>query len=209
VATKTSDPRQLFVHELGDVLTAEKTIVKMLPKLQKEVSDKKLANRLEKHLEQSRDHVANVEKAFKAIGEKPQAQRCPGIEGIRVEHEAAMKETRPAPEIADLVVAGSAARTEHYEIAVYEGLVTMARTLGESEAARLLDKNLKQDKQMLKTATEISKELGKKAKKQAKEAEKLAARGRTRAAGRAPARARASTRTRARAGSTTRRRTRS
>jgi ferritin-like metal-binding protein YciE len=209
VATKTSDPRQLFLHELGDVLTAEKTIVKMLPRLQKEASDKKLANGLEQHLKQSRDHVANVEKAFKAIGEKPQAQRCPGIEGIRVEHEAAMKETRPAPEIADLVVAGSAARTEHYEIAVYEGLVNMARTLGEPEAARLLGENLKQDKQMLKEATAISKELGKKAKKQAKEVQKAATGGRTRPIGGARARAGARTQTQPRASSTTRRRARS
>ena len=31
--TKMSDPRDLFLHELGDILYAEKTLVKALPKL--------------------------------------------------------------------------------------------------------------------------------------------------------------------------------
>lgn len=190
VATKISDPRELFLHELGDVLTAEKTIVKMLPKLQKEAKDKQLAQGLEKHLKQTRDHVSNVEKAFKALGERPKPETCPGIEGIRTEHDTFMKQSRPTPEMVDVVLAGAATRTEHYEIAVYEGLVTMAKALGETEAARLLDQNLKQDKEMLKEAQANAKRLAKSTKQLMKRAA-----GDARPAGRRrTARARSSTR---------------
>ena len=41
--TKMSDPRDLFLHELGDVLYAEKTLIKALPKLQEEASDEEFA----------------------------------------------------------------------------------------------------------------------------------------------------------------------
>jgi ferritin-like metal-binding protein YciE len=37
-----SDPREVFLHELGDVLYAERTLVKALPTLQEEASDEEL-----------------------------------------------------------------------------------------------------------------------------------------------------------------------
>ena len=79
MATKVSGPRELFLHELSDILTAEKTIAKMLPRLQKEAKDDKLADGFRKHLEQTRKHVTNVEQVFKKLGEKPRAERCPGM----------------------------------------------------------------------------------------------------------------------------------
>jgi ferritin-like metal-binding protein YciE len=56
---------------------------------------------------------------------------------------------------------GAVARTEHYEIAAYEGLIAMARSLGESEAVGLLEENLKEEKETLRQAEKISKRLGK------------------------------------------------
>ena len=44
--TKMSDPRELFLHELGDILYAEQTLVKALPKLQEEASDDGARERL-------------------------------------------------------------------------------------------------------------------------------------------------------------------
>ena len=41
--TRVTDPRDLFLHELGDILFAEKTLVKALPKLPEEASDRELA----------------------------------------------------------------------------------------------------------------------------------------------------------------------
>ena len=66
-STQMSDPRKLFLHELGDVLYAEKTLVKALPKLQEEASDEELAKGFGDHLEETRQHVKNVEQAFEAI----------------------------------------------------------------------------------------------------------------------------------------------
>jgi ferritin-like metal-binding protein YciE len=122
-----SDPRELFLHELGDVLYAENTLVKALPKLAEEGSDEELKVGFEEHLEETRQHVKNIEQAFKQLGEEPKAEQCPGIDGIKKEHDDFVSKESPSQDVLDSFLTGAGARTEHYEIAAYEGLVTMGR----------------------------------------------------------------------------------
>lgn len=77
MSTKMSEPRDLFLHELGDVLYAERTLVETLPKLQEEASDEELALGFEEHHEETQQHVKNLELAFDKLGEKPTAEKCP------------------------------------------------------------------------------------------------------------------------------------
>jgi ferritin-like metal-binding protein YciE len=156
------DPRELFLHELGDILYAERTLVKTLPKLAKEATNTALVNAIEKHLDETKQHVANVEAAFSAIGAKPKAEKCPGIEGLVKEHDEFLSKEKPSPEVLDMFLTGAATRTEHYEIAAYTGLVTMAGGLGEEKAARLLSKNLKQEEAALAKVTKIAQNMASK-----------------------------------------------
>jgi ferritin-like metal-binding protein YciE len=157
--TQMSDPRELFLHELGDVLYAERTLVKALPKLQEEASDEELATGFADHLEETRQHVKNVEKAFEALGQPAKAEKCPGIEGIKKEHDEFVANESPSQEVLDAFLTGAGARTEHYEIAAYEGLVTMANAMGEDEVAGLLSENLEQEKAALRKMQTIGKRL--------------------------------------------------
>ena len=154
-----SDPRELFLHELGDVLYAEQTLVKTLPKLQEEAADEELAKGFGEHLEETRQHVKNLEQAFEALGEPAKAEKCPGIDGIKKEHDDFVSNESPSQEILDAFLTGAGARTEHYEIAAYEGLVAMAEATGEDEVARLLTENLEQEKQALRKLQTIGKRL--------------------------------------------------
>ena len=147
--TQMSDPKELFLHELGDVLYAEQTLMKTLPKLQEEASDEELATGFSEHLEETRQHVENLKLAFEELGEPVKAEKCPGIEGIKKEHDDFLENESPSPEVLDAFLTGAAARTEHYEIAAYEGLVTMATAMGETEVVRLLNENLEQEKTAL------------------------------------------------------------
>ena len=157
--TQMSDPRELFLHELGDVLYAERTLVKALPKLQEEASDEELAKGFGDHLEETRQHVKNVEQAFEALGEKAKAEKCPGIEGIKQEHDDFVSNESPSQEVLDAFLTGAGARTEHYEIAAYEGLVTMAEAMGEKEVVTLLSQNLDEEKAALRKMQTIGKRL--------------------------------------------------
>jgi ferritin-like metal-binding protein YciE len=159
-----SDPRELFLHELQDIYYAENTITKALPTMIREAGDKELVKGLKEHLEETKEQIKVLEQVFEQIGEKAKGERCPGIEGLKTEHDEFMSEESPTPEICDMFLTGAAARVEHYEIAAYTGLVTLARGLGETECATLLEENLSQEKEALKAVETVSKRLAKDAK---------------------------------------------
>jgi ferritin-like metal-binding protein YciE len=156
------EQRELFLHELKDIYYVEKTLTKTLPRLAAETKDRELASGLKAHLRQTERHAKNLEKVFQRLGEPAQAEPCPGFDGIKQEHDEFMKE-RPSQEVLDVFLTGAAARTEHYEIAAYTGLVTMAKAMGESQAAKLLEANLKQEKETLRTVEKIGRRLSKSA----------------------------------------------
>jgi ferritin-like metal-binding protein YciE len=66
---------------------------------------------------------------------------------------------QPSEEITDLLLTGAAARAEHYEITAYEGLIGMAKALGEAKSATVLEKNLKQETAALQKMTSVGKRL--------------------------------------------------
>jgi ferritin-like metal-binding protein YciE len=148
-------PRDLFLHELGDILHVERGLAEeTLPKLIGEVTDEEFKSGLESHLEQTRQHVANVERVFELLGEEAEAEKCIGFEGLKTEHDQLVEES--ASMLIDIVDVGAAARTENYEIAAYEGLRRMAKAMGEDEAVELLDENLKQEKETLREVEKIA-----------------------------------------------------
>jgi Mn-containing catalase len=153
------EPRALFLSELADVYYAEKALENVLPKLASEATDPALRKGFEQHLEQTRTHSLNLESVFESLGERPKAQPCPGIDGIKAEHDKFMHEHDATPKIIDLFLTGAAARAEHYEIAAYSGLITMARALGETKATKLLQANLDDEKEALRKVETVSRRL--------------------------------------------------
>lgn len=139
--------RELFLHELGDMLYAERKITKMLPELREQTSDSELGNGFEMHLEQTRAHVRRLEEAFGLLGAEPAAEHTPAIDGIEAEHDEHFGDL--ADELRDLFNAGAAMRTEHFEISGYESLITKAQALEEQQVAALLFDNLNDEKETL------------------------------------------------------------
>ena len=153
--SEITTPRELFLHELGDILYVERALAdEALPKLIGEVQDDEFRSGLEQHLEQTRRHVKNVESVFESLGEEPDTEPCLGFEGLKQEHDKMVEET--AAGLIDLVDVGAAARTENYEIAAYESLRRMAKGLGEDKAVELLDANLKDEKETLREVEKIA-----------------------------------------------------
>jgi ferritin-like metal-binding protein YciE len=126
-----------------------------------EASDTELSDGLSTHLQETKAQVKNLEQVFSELGEKAKGEKCPGIDGIAEEHDTFMKEEQPSPEICDAFLTGAAARVEHYEIAAYNGLIAMAKGLGERSSAELLEENLRQEKEALKLVESIGKRIAK------------------------------------------------
>jgi ferritin-like metal-binding protein YciE len=159
---RVQNARELFLHELKDMYYVEKALTRTLPALATEAGDKELASGFKAHLRETEKHVDNLEKVFKKLGQSPQAEHCPGFEGIKREHDDFMQENPGLP-VRDVFLTGAAARTEHYEIAAYTGMIAQARALGEREVVQLLDQNLKQEKETLRKVEKIGRRLTKEA----------------------------------------------
>ena len=157
--TQMTEPRDLFLHGLKDMYYAEKTIVKKLPGMIEEATDAELMEGLRNHLEQTKGQVDNLERVFEELGEEAQGEKCPGIEGLVVEHDEFVEKEQPTPQILDTFLTGAAARVEHYEIAAYRGLVESAKAMGEDSAARLLEQNLAQEHEALKLVESVGSRL--------------------------------------------------
>jgi ferritin-like metal-binding protein YciE len=161
-------PRELFVHELSDAMSAEQQILEMLPELQKEALHPELKQALKEHEAETKGHVKNLQAVFKQIGEKPEETICFGVKGLADEHQA-MHEEQPSPQMLELANLSGAEKTEQYEMVMYSGLIQMAKDLGEKESAALLQENLAQEQAMAKRVTALSKEIGKQVKADQKE----------------------------------------
>ena len=142
------DPKQLLVHKLGAALTMEETVLSMLAELEQKANDAELKEQLSHHHDETRQQVANLEQAFSALGLQRKKQPCPAIEGLEVEGKEMLQQA--AQELYDAVILGGCAEVEHHEIAVYDGLITMADEMGEDDIVALLKENLEQEEHTLK-----------------------------------------------------------
>lgn len=164
-------PRELLLHELSDALSAEHIIAKTLADVTRETRHEELQAAFKEHRVESKEHIQRLEKAFKLLGEKPEKTTCHAAEGLRQEHQA-LHEENPSPDVLEIGNLLGAAKTEHYEIATYTGLVEIARDLGEREVADLLKQNLDDETAMAKRVVDFTKVVGKEAKQDLKEQEK-------------------------------------
>ena len=156
-------PRELFLHELADAMSAEQQILKMLPELQEEARNSEVREALQEHEAETRQQVENIQEVFRQFGETPETTTCLAMQGIAAEHQALHQE-EPPPEILEMANLIGAAKTEHYEIASYAALVQMAKDLGEKDIAALLQETLTEEEAMSKRVTALAKAAGKELK---------------------------------------------
>jgi ferritin-like metal-binding protein YciE len=154
--------RELFIDELKDLYSAEKQLVKALPKLAKAANSKDLKNGFEEHLAQTQGHVERLEQIFEALGESPRGKKCVGMEGLVKEGSEALSEDFEDA-VKDAALIGAAQRVEHYEIAAYGTVRDLAEVLGESDHASLLQETLDEEKETDEKLTEIAKQVNEEA----------------------------------------------
>jgi ferritin-like metal-binding protein YciE len=147
--------KELLLEELKDLYSAEKQIVKALPKIIKGAESAELKAAIQEHLEITKGQVTRLEEVFSHLEEKPKAKHCKGMEGLLEEGSECLQEAE-AGALRDLQLIGAAQRVEHYEVAAYGTAKTMAEKLGLSEAAELLNETLEEEEEADKKLTEVA-----------------------------------------------------
>ena len=133
--------KDLLTEQLQDIYYAEKQLVKALPKMAKAANTPELVTAFTDHLEQTKEHVARLERAFEAMGVTAKAKKCPAIEGL-IEEASEMIEEEGEPSVLDAGLIASAQRVEHYEIAAYGNARAFAEALGNHDVVAILDETL-------------------------------------------------------------------
>lgn len=148
--------KTLFIDELKDILWAEKHLAKALPKMAKNATSEELRSSIEMHLTETQNQITRLEQVFELVGEKATAKKCEAMEGLVEEGKEMMDETEDGSLTRDAAIISSAQKIEHYEIASYGTLKTLANTLGLTEAAALLEETLNEEKNTDVKLTQIA-----------------------------------------------------
>jgi len=144
-----------FHDELRDVYSAEKQLLRALPKMMKKASSAELKKAFEKHLAETQVQVERVEQAFEDTGKAAKAKKCEAMAGL-IEEASSMMEEEADPEVMDAILISCAQKVEHYEIATYGTLCTWAKLLGYTNAKSVLGQNLAEEEKTDKALTQLS-----------------------------------------------------
>ena len=148
--------KDLYVHELKDLFSAEQQLVKALPKMAKAASNKELAGGFQEHLEQTREHAQRLEQILSSHKQTTRRPKCKGMEGIVAEG-AEMIEEEADAEVKDAGLIAAAQRVEHYEMACYGTARAYADLLGDKEGANLLLTTLEDERQTDQKLSKLAK----------------------------------------------------
>jgi ferritin-like metal-binding protein YciE len=151
-----SELKELFVDELKDIYWAEKHLTKALTKMADSATSDELQTAFEKHLTETENHVSRLEQVFEAVGEKASAKKCDAMAGLIEEAEGLMEDTEDGSLTRDVALISAAQKVEHYEIASYGTLRTLAGVLGYPKAVELLELTLAEEKKTDALLTEIA-----------------------------------------------------
>lgn len=149
---------ELFEHELKDIYYAEHRLLEALEELASETKHREAKKAYTSHRRETQGQIKRLQKVFKLFGEVPEAEKCPGIEGLLKEKHNFTRKEKPSQEILDYFNMTAAIKTEHYEICAYEGLIEIARQLGMEQAVELLAQNLSEEQATSEKLQTLSRE---------------------------------------------------
>jgi ferritin-like metal-binding protein YciE len=142
---KFNDFKELFIHELKDIYSAENMLLEGLEKNARAASNSKLRHAFEEHKKETMEQKKRLDEIANMLNVKLEGATCEAMKGLIKEGEE-MIEAQTDGNIKDAGLIGGAQRIEHYEIAAYGTAVTYANQLGYDDVARILKQTLEEEK---------------------------------------------------------------
>ncbi|HEX4135565.1 MAG TPA: ferritin-like domain-containing protein [Bryobacteraceae bacterium] len=144
--SKVTTMEELFLDEIRDLYDAEKQLTKALPEMASAAASEELRDAFEEHLGQTENQVLRLERIFQALDEKATGKKCAAMNGLIKEGNELVSATEETA-VRDAGLIAAAQKVEHYEISGYGSARTHAELLGNSQAVRLLDETLAEEKE--------------------------------------------------------------
>jgi len=145
----------LLVHEIQDILSAERQVKNALPQMAKAAGSNKLRQAFQDHLQDTDKQIERLERAFRLMDKPVSASHCEAAEGLITEAEDFL-DGEGNRDVLDAGLIAAAQRFEHYEIAAYGSAVAFAEKLSRTEIANLLQASLDEEMAADKKLTVIA-----------------------------------------------------
>ena len=163
----------LLEEELKDIYSAEKQLLKALPKMAKKASSDELRAAFAEHLVVTEGQVTRLEEVFEVLGKTAKAKTCKAMQGL-IEEATELMEEDADDAVMDAGLIAAAQKVEHYEIASYGTVRTWANLCGKEDAAELLEETLAEETDADQKLTELAENLVNPAAEEGQEEEKTA-----------------------------------
>lgn len=155
-STGNSKLKVFFVNELKDLLLAERELMDTLPDMAEAATFSELKTAFTDHLAETETHVGRLEQIFGILGLEPETTKCDAMSGIIDEGDEIIGDTDEGTAQRDVGLIFAGQKAEHYEIASYGGMISLAKTLGYYEIAELLLLTIDEEKSADELLTEIA-----------------------------------------------------
>jgi ferritin-like metal-binding protein YciE len=146
---------ELFVDELKDIYSAEKQAVRAYPRLTKAVQSDELKQAMQEHLEQTKGQIERLDRIFEILDKRSSGKTCEGMKGLVEEAQTHVEEIEKGP-VLDCAIIGALQRVEHYEIAAYGTVATLAEAMGQEQVKELLGETLEEEKETDERLTQVA-----------------------------------------------------
>ena len=140
-----SKAKQLFERLLSFTANAEQQMVNALPRFAEAAEHKSLRKAFENHLEETQGQLKRLEQAAENLeGIRLKQLKDVPLAALIQDSDAIIENTAPGP-IRDFALIGAARKIEHYEIAAYRTLRSLAKELGYADLRALLKETLEEE----------------------------------------------------------------
>lgn len=154
--------QELFAYELGIIYDAEHRFLEGQQEMAQQATDQNLRSSIQQHIEQTEQHIRNLEQIYGQLGQEPERQTSEGAQGLVSEAQQSIQEAR-GEAIRDCAINAAVVRVEHFEMGTYRGMITGAQQMGQDQIVNLLNENLQQEEETAQQAKQRGPELLQKA----------------------------------------------
>jgi ferritin-like metal-binding protein YciE len=163
------DIQELYFHYLGDLFDAEHRFLEEQQEMARQATDHDLQKAVEHHVDQTQQHIQNLEQVFQRLGREPRRLRCDAAEGVVSETRKGLQQARNDV-MRDCIICAAVIKAENYEMATYRTLLTGTQLIERGdirgEVENLLEQNLWQEEETAQTAEQSARGLLEKAEKE-------------------------------------------
>ena len=147
--------RDAYHEQLKDMYSAEKQLTEALPKMLEAANSPDLKRAIQEHLTVTERQLQRVSRLLESSNMSAGSKKCKAMEGLIEEASEILKKDGDK-DARDAAIIAAAQKVEHYEIASYGTLRSWAMTIGERDAASILQEILDEEYLADKTLTGIA-----------------------------------------------------